>query len=192
MNPAIIRIGYLIAAALFIMGLKGLSHPRTAVRGNLLGAAGMLIAIVLTLLDRNIVRYEIIIAGLIVGSAIGVTLAVKIQITAMPQMVALLNGFGGAASAVVAGVAMITKTVVSGAPETQLQVATVASGIIGSVTFWGSLVAFSKLKGLFTERSVRIRGHQVVNVLLLVVSLAVGMRMFLPATALPSSSCCFS
>ena len=63
----------------------------------------MLIAIVLTLLDRNIVRYEIIIAGLIVGSAIGVTLAVKIQITAMPQMVALLNGFGGAASAVVAG-----------------------------------------------------------------------------------------
>ena len=87
MNPAIIKLGYLLAAILFIVGIKGLGHPRTAVRGNLIGAAGMLIAIVLTLLDRNIVRFEIIVAGLVVGAAVGAALALKIQITAMPQMV---------------------------------------------------------------------------------------------------------
>ncbi len=179
MSPVVIHIGYLAAAVLFIMGLKGLAHPRTAVRGNLTGAAGMLIAIVLTLLDRNILRYEIIVAGLIAGAAIGAALALFIRITAMPQMVALLNGFGGAASVVVAGAAMIAKTVATGAPETQLQVATVASGIIGAVTFWGSLVAFAKLEGLTTERSVRLPAHQLLNLLLLLLSLAVGSLILL-------------
>ncbi|MGI9534162.1 MAG: NAD(P)(+) transhydrogenase (Re/Si-specific) subunit beta, partial [Thermodesulfobacteriota bacterium] len=97
MSPATVNIAYLIAACLFIFGLKGLSHPRTAVRGNLLGAIGMLLAIVVTLLNKRIVSYEIIIAGIIVGSAIGAILAVKIQMTAMPQLVALYNGFGGGA-----------------------------------------------------------------------------------------------
>jgi len=179
MNPAIIKLGYLLAAILFIIGIKGLGHPRTAVRGNFIGAVGMLIAIVLTLLDRNIVRFEIIVAGLVVGAAVGAALALKIQITAMPQMVALLNGFGGGASVVVAGASLIAVTFVTGAPKAQSQVAVVASGLIGAVTFWGSLVAFGKLAGKVTERSVQVPGHQFINIGLFLGSLALGAMILL-------------
>src|SRR5688572_9013379 len=108
MSPAIQNFAYLIASVLFILGLKMMGHPRSAVRGNFLGALGMLIAIVVTLLDKNVLGggwsgYLVIFAGLIVGSAIGAWLARTVQMTAMPQMVALLNGFGGLASVLVAG-----------------------------------------------------------------------------------------
>ncbi|MEJ2368809.1 MAG: NAD(P)(+) transhydrogenase (Re/Si-specific) subunit beta, partial [Acidobacteriota bacterium] len=145
MNPTLINLAYLIAAVLFILGLKGLAHPRTAVRGNMIGALGMLLAIVVTLLDQHIVGYWVILAGLVVGSAFGVLLAVKIKMTAMPQMVALLNGFGGGASVLVAGAAYIEIIYQGGAAGRQLTISTAASGIIGAVTFWGSLVAFAKL-----------------------------------------------
>ncbi|MBL8745015.1 MAG: NAD(P)(+) transhydrogenase (Re/Si-specific) subunit beta, partial [Phycisphaerae bacterium] len=85
------------------MGIKGLTHPRTAVRGNALGAAGMLLAIIVTLLDRNIVGWWWIAAGLGVGAVVGVLMALRTAMTSMPQMVALLNGFGGASSALVGG-----------------------------------------------------------------------------------------
>ncbi len=184
MDPVVIRIGYLIAAVFFILGIKGLSHPRTAVRGNLTGAFGMLLAIVLTLLDQNIVRFEIIVAGLVVGAAIGAIMALKIRITAMPQMVALLNGFGGGASVLVAGAAMIATTVVSGVPQGQLQVATATSGIIGAVTFWGSLVAFGKLEGLLPERSIQLPLHQILNGALFIASLILGsLIIFQPDSA---------
>jgi NAD(P) transhydrogenase subunit beta len=182
--PVLIRIGYLIAAVCFIFGIKGLSHPRTAVRGNLTGAFGMLLAIVLTLLDQNIVRFEIIVAGLVIGAAIGAVMALKIHITAMPQMVALLNGFGGGASVLVAGAAMIATAVVSGVPQGQLQVATATSGIIGAVTFWGSLVAFGKLEGLLPERSIQLPLHQILNGALFIASLILGaLIIFQPASA---------
>jgi NAD(P) transhydrogenase subunit beta len=87
-----ILFAYLLASVLFVIGLKYLSHPRTAVRGNLLGAVGMLIAIVVTLLDRQILRFEYILIGLVLGSAAGTILALRIRMTAMPQLVALLNG----------------------------------------------------------------------------------------------------
>ena len=106
MSSGLVNIAYLVAASLFIFGLKGLSHPRTAVRGNLLGALGMLLAIVITLLDKNIIGYEYIIAGIIIGGAIGAALAIKIKMTAMPELVALFNGFGGLASILVAGAAL--------------------------------------------------------------------------------------
>src|SRR5688572_14465225 len=111
MSPAIQNLAYLIASVLFILGLKMMSHPRSAVRGNMLGALGMLIAIVVTLLDKNVLgggwaAYVVIMAGLLVGTAIGAWLAKSVQMTAMPQMVALLNGFGGLASALVAGAAL--------------------------------------------------------------------------------------
>ena len=93
-----IDIAYLIAACLFVLGIKGLTKPKTAVRGNLLAAAGMGIAAVVTLLNEHIVTYEIIIAGVVVGGLIGAVMAKKVQMTAMPQMIALLNGFGGGAS----------------------------------------------------------------------------------------------
>lgn len=139
----VITLAYLLASVLFILGIKGLTHPRTAVRGNLLGALGMLIAIVATLIHWSIIEYHSIILGLVVGAVIGAVLALKVKMTAMPQMVALLNGFGGGASVLVAG-AELTRT--PPAPYSDALIATYASAVIGAVTFWGSLLAFAKLE----------------------------------------------
>ncbi len=141
-SPNVINVVYLIAAVMFIRGIKGLTHPRTAVRGNLLAALGMLLAVVFTL-GAGGLSYGVIFAGLIVGGGIGAYKAVKVEMTEMPEMVALFNGFGGVASVFVAGAAMIYESVtVSGS------VATAASGFIGAVTLTGSLVAYAKLQGL--------------------------------------------
>jgi NAD(P) transhydrogenase subunit beta len=131
----LINLAYLAAAVLFIFGLKGLAHPRTAVRANLLGAVGMLIAIVATLYDRNVLSFGMILLGLVLGSAIGVMLAVRIRMTAMPQMVALLNGLGGAASVLVAGAEQIAVHRADRVLTTDVGVAVAASGLIGAVTF---------------------------------------------------------
>jgi H+-translocating NAD(P) transhydrogenase subunit beta len=90
---------YLVASVCFIFGIKKLSSPKTARQGNQLSALGMLLAIVVTLIDQRIISYELIILGAIIGSAIGAVFALKVQMTGMPQMVGLLNGFGGGASA---------------------------------------------------------------------------------------------
>jgi NAD(P) transhydrogenase subunit beta len=179
MRLDLVNIIYLIAASLFILGLKGLSHPRTSIRGNMMGAVGMLIAVVVTLLNRQIVRFEIIAAGLVVGAAVGAVLALKIRMTAMPQLVGLYNGFGGAASLLVAGAVLIETVIVTKNPSPRFTVATAASGLIGAVTFWGSLIAFAKLQGLVTEKPVRYFGEQVVKLLLLLASFAFGAWMVL-------------
>lgn len=166
MPSILINLGYLIAAILFIFGLKGLTHPRTAVRGNMLGATGMLIAVLLTVTDRQIISFEMILAGLVIGAAIGAVLAAKIQMTAMPQLVALFNGFGGAASVLVAGAALIESRLLPEAPLVQMTVAIAASAIIGAVTFWGSLVAFGKLQALISENAILFTGQQVINAIL--------------------------
>jgi len=171
----LVNIAYLVASILFIMGLKGLTHPRTAVRGNLMGAAAMLLAVAVTLLHRNIVDFKMILVGVVIGALAGGFLALKIQMTAMPELVALFNGFGGGASALVAGAALIEKASNAGGDVgAQFTVATVVSGIIGSVTLTGSFVAFGKLKGLISEKAVNIPGNQVVNLVILLVSLALG------------------
>ncbi len=185
MSPSLVNLIYLIAATLFIFGLKNLSHPKTAVRGNLLGALGMLLAVVVTLLDKSIVSFEVILAGLIVGTGAGVVLAVKTPMTGMPQMVGLLNGFGGIASALVAGAALLealhVETGAEGAAATvakelgvtgsgiglQFAIATAASGLIGGVTFWGSLVASGKLQGVISEKPFVFRGHNLVKAVLM-------------------------
>jgi NAD(P) transhydrogenase subunit beta len=146
MPSVLVNLAYLVASVLFILGLKGLSHPRSAVRGNLLGAVGMLIAVVVTMLDRNIISYELIIGGLLLGSLLGIVLAIKVHMTAMPQMVALLNGFGGGASVLVAGAALVEALTVGTVLTMSVKIATAASAIIGAVTFWGSLIAFAKLQ----------------------------------------------
>ena len=176
MNTSLINLAYLAASIFFIFGLIQLSHPRTAVRGNLYGAVGMLIAIVATLVDREILgagatAWTVVVAGLIVGSAAGAIMAVKVQMTAMPQMVALLNGFGGGASALVAGAALIDASDTS----LQLTTSTVASGLIGGVTFWGSLVAFDKLQEwLLPGRPIHFPGQLAANVLVGLVALGFG------------------
>jgi len=159
-----INLGYLGAAVLFIVGLMGLTHARTAVRGNLLGALGMLLAVAVTLLDRRIVGFTTIVAGVVIGGAVGVVLARRTAMTAMPQLVALLNGFGGIASVLVAGAAYMA--VARAHPPVPFTVATAASGLIGAVTFWGSLVAFGKLQGIITEKAVTFRGQLAWNALL--------------------------
>ena len=178
MNSVLIDLAYLLASVLFILGIRGLTHPRTAVRGNQLGATGMLVAVVATLLDQQLFgtgleAYGVILAGLVLGGAVGATLALRIELTSMPEMVAMLNAFGGGASALVAGAVLVA----GGESTTTMQttVATVASGIIGSVTFWGSLVAFDKLKGLLLpDRPVTFSGQQVLNGLLGLTALGLG------------------
>ena len=103
MSPDLIDLVYLLAAAFFIIGLKGLTRPRTAVKGNLLGAVGMLIAVVATMLHRDVVSVNGVLIAIALGSVVGVVLALRIEMTAMPQLVALFNGLGGGASVLVAG-----------------------------------------------------------------------------------------
>ncbi len=191
MSPGLVNIAYLVAASLFIFGLKGLSHPRTAVRGNRLGALGMLLAIVITLLDQSIVGYGIILAGIVVGGGIGAVLAVRIKMTDMPQLVALFNGFGGVASVLVAGAALLEVAVLKGtlgsiALNAQFSISTFASGLIGAITFWGSLVAFGKLQGLTNDGSVRYPGDQIVKVVLVIAILIFGYMMVIyPDSSIP-------
>ena len=149
------NLGYLVAAVLFILGIKGMTHPRTAVRGNLFGSLGMLTAVLVTLYVTK-VPLIIWLAGILVGTAGGVWLARTIQMTQMPQLVALFNGFGGIASVLVAGAEVIRRTsATTDIVATDVAVAGVAAGLtglIGSVTFTGSLIAAAKLQELpFTD-----------------------------------------
>jgi NAD(P) transhydrogenase subunit beta len=169
-----VNLAYLVASVLFILGLKGLSHPRTAVRGNILSAVGMFIAVVITAFDRNIISYEVILAGIVVGSAAGALMAVKVQMTAMPQMVALLNGFGGGASVLVAGAALYEALMVGGAPPLQFTIATAASALIGAVTFWGSLVAYGKLQELMSGNAIIFPGQHLLSALVAAASVGLG------------------
>jgi H+-translocating NAD(P) transhydrogenase subunit beta len=176
----VLNLAYVAASVLFILGLKGLSHPRTAVRGNLLGAVGMLVAVIATLLDRNVLgaatqAFALIFAAILVGSALGALLALKIQMTAMPQMVGLLNGLGGSASVLVAGAALYDVQTI---PSAQFVIATALSGLIGGVTFWGSLVAFDKLQEfLLPGKPIHFPGQQPLNIALGAAVLAVTIWM---------------
>jgi NAD(P) transhydrogenase subunit beta len=152
-----IDVGYLIAAALFIFGLKKLGHPRTAPRGNQLGALGMLVAVLTTILDMELAddpaNWTLIIAGLVIGSLIGYWMAVKVEMTGMPELVALFNGFGGAASALVAlseSWRYIEDTSLALPTGLDIQVIMIAAGLsalVGWMTLTGSLLAMFKLKG---------------------------------------------
>lgn len=162
-----IQLSYLIAACLFIIGLKKLGSPATARQGNALGAVGMLIAIVATLLDRNIISYELLFVGMVIGSVLGVIMAQRVEMTAMPQMVGLLNGFGGAASALVAVGEFWHILGSGGTPPLDETITIVLSVLIGGVTFTGSLLAFAKLQELVPGAPITFPLQQPVNLLLL-------------------------
>lgn len=154
---------YLAAAVMFILGLKQLSSPRTARRGNMIAAGGMLVAVIVTLVDNDIANWGTIIAGLLVGGVIGGLLAIRIKMTAMPELVAAFNGFGGVASALVA-LAEIERFEAVFDVETGVVVA--LSLAIGSITFSGSFVAFGKLNGSLPGRPIQFLGGKVLNALL--------------------------
>ncbi len=176
MSDDLIQLGYLAAAVLFILGLRGLARPRTAVRGNQLGALGMLVAVVVTLTDQQIIGYGTLAAGLAVGAVIGGLLATRVQMTGMPQLVALFNGFGGAASLLVAAAGFVEVLDVDD-PDTQTSVATAAALAIGAVTLTGSLVAFAKLQELVGGGAVPSPVLRVTNIALTlaVVGLGIGL-----------------
>ena len=172
-SAELIDLAYLIASVLFIMALKGLSHPRYAVRGNLYGAIGMLIATVAVMLSAGL-DYTWIIIGMVIGTAAGIWYAVKTKMTAMPQLVALLNGYGGGSSLLVAGVELALHPEQS---STGL-IATAASGLIGAVTFSGSFVAWAKLEEMKIARDLRLPGQQALNGLLVASCLAISTLLF--------------
>ncbi|MDH3571027.1 MAG: NAD(P)(+) transhydrogenase (Re/Si-specific) subunit beta, partial [Gemmatimonadota bacterium] len=138
MTAAISNLAYLLAAVLFIFGLKRLSSPATARSGNMVASLGMLIAIVTTLLFEGILNWPMIIIGIVIGSTIGLTFAKTVTMTAMPQMVALLNGFGGGASAVVASAEYARYINAGGEIPLNFGIAIQLSIVIGWLTFSGS------------------------------------------------------
>ncbi|MGP4018093.1 NAD(P)(+) transhydrogenase (Re/Si-specific) subunit beta [Saccharopolyspora sp. 5N708] len=159
---------YILAFALFIYGLMGLTGPRTAVRGNAIAAAGMVVAVVATLLTPGLGNWWLIVAGLVLGTVIGVPAARRVKMTAMPQMVALFNGVGGGAVALTAWVEFRETAGFSGEPAF-VPVATLFAAIIGSISFWGSLVAFGKLQEIVPGRPITVGRLQLpLNALLLV------------------------
>ena len=156
-NVAVWDIGYLVAAALFILGIKQLSSPRTAPRGNRMGAMGMFLAVLVTLArmySEGVVGWELIVGGLAIGILIGALMATRVEMTGMPELVALFNGFGGGASALVALSEVLGRLQEGNVPDAGVElyaiwVAIGLSGLVGWITLTGSLVAMMKLKGGF-------------------------------------------
>ncbi len=163
---------YIVAAILFIVGLKQLGSPATARNGNRMSALAMLVAVLATVVGNDIASWEWILGGVIVGSGIGAYSARKIQMTSMPQLVAIFNGFGGAASAVVAAAELIHLIDIKADIAENVSITIMASVIIGSVTLTGSFIAFGKLQGLVPTRPLLLPIRNVINVALLITMIA--------------------
>jgi H+-translocating NAD(P) transhydrogenase subunit beta len=157
---------YILAFSLFILGIRQGTHPRTARRGNLIAAAGMLIAIVITLSLDVIGNGALIVAGIAIGTAVGVIASIRVQMTQMPQMVALYNGVGGGAAALISW-SEFRHASGAGSIPLDIFVPILFSTVIGSVSFWGSNIAFGKLQAILPSRPIQFRGQHIVNGLLL-------------------------
>jgi NAD(P) transhydrogenase subunit beta len=163
---------YILAFSLFIIGLKKGTHPTTAKQGNLVAAAGMAVAVITTLLLDGMGNWGLIIVGLGVGSAIGFVASVRVQMTEMPQMVALYNGVGGGAVALIAWSELRHGISLGEDIPLEVLIPTLLAAVIGSVSFWGSNIAFAKLQDLIPTRPLAVPGQQVINVVLLIAILA--------------------
>jgi H+-translocating NAD(P) transhydrogenase subunit beta len=175
----VIAVAYIVAFSLFIYGLMGLTGPRTAVRGNQIAATGMAIAVIATLvLIRHTTNWPLIVAGLLVGVVLGVPPARLTKMTAMPQLVALFNGVGGGTVALIALAEFIDTDGFSTfhhgeSPTAHIVVASLFAAIIGSISFWGSLIAFGKLQEILPGRPIGIgKAQQPLNILLLLAAIA--------------------
>jgi proton-translocating NAD(P)+ transhydrogenase subunit beta len=171
-----IEITYLISSIFFIYGLKFLGSPKTARKGNLYSSIGMFLAIVVTLFDQQVLTFEWIIVGVIIGSAIGTVMALKIPMTGMPQMVGMLNGFGGGASTLVA---LAEYYKINPNIPVNTGVAIVLSLLIGGVTFTGSMIAFGKLQGLVSGKVIKYPGQHPLNALLLLLVIVGGIILII-------------
>ncbi len=169
MSAVFINVCYIAAAALFVFGLKQLGSPATAVRGNLLSATGMLIAIVVTLFSKGILEFQWILVAAAVGALIGAVAAQKVAMTAMPEMVALFNGSGGVASLLVGWAALYNN-----GNTTFTYITILLSVLIGGVTFSGSIIAWGKLSEVMTSRALVFGAQRAVNALILIALIACG------------------
>ena len=165
---------YIAAFSLFIYGVRRGTHPTTAKGGNQIAAVGMAIAVGTTLLLDGIGNWGLIVTGLAIGTAVGVIASQRVQMTAMPQMVALYNGVGGGAVALISwaefrhGLSPISSGGLGGSIPLDTFVPILFSMVVGSISFWGSNIAFGKLQGLISGQPVKVPGRQVLNALLLV------------------------
>jgi NAD(P) transhydrogenase subunit beta len=171
-----IRVCYIVAFGLFIYGLSGLTGPRTAVRGNRIAAVGMAIAVVATLLYPHFGNWVLIIVGVAIGTAVGIPAARMVKMTQMPQMVALFNGVGGGAVALIAWVEFRDSSGFADVP-TYVAVFSLFAAIIGSVSFWGSNIAFAKLQEILPGRPITVPGQQVINAALLLIAVALAVAI---------------
>jgi NAD(P) transhydrogenase subunit beta len=168
---------YIVAFSLFILGLKRGTHPTTAKQGNLVAAVGMAVAVITTLLLDGIGNWGLIALGLGIGTAVGVIASIRVQMTEMPQMVALYNGVGGGAVALIAwselrhGISGIDSGEIASIPLEEL-IPTLFAAVVGSVSFWGSNIAFAKLQDLIPTKPLSVPGQQVINAVLLIGILA--------------------
>jgi len=161
-----VDIAYLIAAVSFIYGLKMLSHPKTARNGNIIASIGMLIAIITTVYFGTNLDFKMMIIAMGIGSIIGAFFAIRVEMTQMPQLVAIFNGFGGGASALVASSEFLNTQSSGIDPSAFLIISIVLSILIGTLTFTGSFIAFGKLQGIVTSKPVTFTGQQLLNALL--------------------------
>src|SRR4051795_6072361 len=168
---------YLATIVAFILALKFLSHPATARRGNWIGAVGMLIAIAVTFAQKSVVSYWEIVVGMVVGGSFGAVAARRVKMTAMPQMVALFNGVGGGAAALISLAEFHNLAPDPGTLKTDISTAIVLSAIIGSISFAGSMIAFAKLQELIGGRPIVYPLQQVTNALLFASVLAAGIAI---------------
>jgi NAD(P) transhydrogenase subunit beta len=165
---------YIVAFSLFIYGMSGLTGPRTAVRGNKIAAVGMAIAVIATLLTPHVLSGSstpwLVALGLVIGTAIGIPAARKVQMTAMPQMVALFNGVGGGAVAIIAWIEY--RHHFGGDFPLKTEIPSLFAAIVGSISFWGSNIAFGKLQGILPGNPIKLPGQAVINTGLFVVAIA--------------------
>jgi len=177
-NSDFLDVLYIIAFSLFIQGLRGLSGPTTAVRGNRIAAVGMAIAVIATLLQTGEGNWGLIVLGVALGTAVGVPAARQVKMTAMPQMVALFNGVGGGAVFLIAWAEFRDHgSSYSGVPS-YVAIFSVFAAIVGSVSFWGSNIAFGKLQEIIPGRPISFgSAQQIVNLVLLILALAAGIDL---------------
>ncbi len=191
-SESFIYVLYIIAFGMFIQGLRGLSGPTTAVRGNRIAAVGMALAVVATLLNPNEGNWGLIALGIALGIAVGVPAARQVKMTAMPQMVALFNGVGGGAVAIISWVEfrslgstygshtieIFGETHQVGGVATYVAIFSVFAAIVGSVSFWGSNIAFAKLQEILPGRPISLGpAQQIVNLVLLILAVAAGVDL---------------
>jgi NAD(P) transhydrogenase subunit beta len=169
-TPDGVAVAYIAAFALFILGIRLLTHPRTARRGNIIAAAGMAVAVVATLANPDVGDYGLIAVGVVLGTVVGVPAARSVKMTAMPQMVALFNGVGGGAVALISFVEYREALAAGGNPELAELIPVLFAAIIGSISFWGSNIAFGKLQELIPGRPIQLPGQRFVNLGLLAVA----------------------